>query len=176
VISIYSLILAGTLIIGYTDIRWRTIPNAILIPLGVVVLLYKLMLGFEPFLWALFYALFWFGIGLIFYLIGGMGGGDVKFMAVIGAWLGIQNTYMILILASLLGFIWGLFIYTGLGILKSRIKTFGTGLYLKITSTRGDVGWERLPDDINAPAPKTAIPLGTCLAVAVIAQQLYMIF
>ncbi len=43
------------------------------------------------------------GIFFLFFVVGGMGGGDVKLMAAVGAWAGVKHVTPILVAAALAG-------------------------------------------------------------------------
>jgi leader peptidase (prepilin peptidase)/N-methyltransferase len=75
------------------------------------------------------------GVGLVFFLIallsrGGMGGGDVKLGAVIGAFVGPLHSVLVFILSSLAGGLWaiGLLLFRGAG-RKTEVR-FGPFLAL----------------------------------------------
>src|SRR5262249_2150922 len=55
-------------------------------------------------------ALCGFGLLLPMYLIGGMGAGDIKLMAAVGAWLGLPLTFYVFIAASLAAGIYALIV------------------------------------------------------------------
>ncbi|MCA0987530.1 A24 family peptidase [Guptibacillus algicola] len=84
-------ILASTLLISlYTDIRNRKILNIVTFPamlLGVVY--YTITLGFEGLLFSVAGLLVGFLLLIIPYLLGGMGAGDVKLLASVGALTGV---------------------------------------------------------------------------------------
>lgn len=96
--------LVVVLIATATDLRWRRIPNWLVLPF--------LIAGFAVSGWfhgwdgigqsAEGMALGLFVFGLIFW-VGGMGAGDVKLCAAIGAWVGPQQMLMALIFISLAG-------------------------------------------------------------------------
>lgn len=96
--------LVVVLIATATDLRWRRIPNWLVLPF--------LIAGFAVSSWlhgwhgvaqsAEGMALGLFVFGLIFW-VGGMGAGDVKLCAAIGAWIGPQQMIMALIFISLAG-------------------------------------------------------------------------
>ena len=96
--------LAVVLIATATDLRWRRIPNWLVFPFFIA--------GFAVSGWlhgwhgmaqsAEGMALGLFVFGLIFWM-GGMGAGDVKLCAAIGAWIGPQQMIMALIFISLAG-------------------------------------------------------------------------
>lgn len=88
------------------DIKTRRIPNWLTVPTFVAGLLYHIITGG----WSgLGFALGGFGVGfgilLILWLIGGGGGGDVKLMGAIGAWLGAPITIIIFIGSALFALI-----------------------------------------------------------------------
>jgi leader peptidase (prepilin peptidase)/N-methyltransferase len=107
---IYALLTSALLIVALIDLDHRIIPNIITLPgmavgvglsMGVLPLtplasLFGLMIG-----------------GAIFYLIalvskGGMGGGDIKLIAMIGAFLGLQGGLFTIFASALLGSVVGL--------------------------------------------------------------------
>src|SRR5207237_1166536 len=59
--------------------------------------------------------LFGFGILVPFYLLGGMGGGDVKLMAAVGAWLGLPLTFAVFIASSLVAGLYALVLVLAYG-------------------------------------------------------------
>jgi prepilin peptidase CpaA len=103
-------IVGFTLATAYTDTyRWK-IPNKLTLPFFGLGLVYQLMFwGFGT--WkglmethGLLDGLMGFGLGfglyLVLWLVAGGGGGDVKLMGALGAWLGLKLTFW-LIIASL---------------------------------------------------------------------------
>lgn len=113
---------SACLIIALTDLRTQIIPDKVTIPLLIFFLmvspfrestgqLFSLNLKINPYINSLLNAL----LGTVacggFLLLlaelsnGGMGGGDIKFMAAAGAYLGWYNAFMVLLLGSILGII-----------------------------------------------------------------------
>lgn len=88
---------AATLV---SDWRWRRIPNGLTVPALVLALVFHTavagMIGIKS---ASLGFVVGFGVMFLLWLIGGGGGGDVKLLAALGAWLGPGLT-MILYLAS----------------------------------------------------------------------------
>jgi prepilin peptidase CpaA len=89
-------------IAGYYDIRFRRIPNWLVLPC----ILLGIALNSFLFEWAGLKSSL-LGVGLAFivyfpmYLLRGMGAGDVKLMAALGAWLGMPLTFYVFIASSL---------------------------------------------------------------------------
>ncbi|MFZ5591776.1 MAG: prepilin peptidase, partial [Bacillota bacterium] len=96
-------------------------------------------------------------------LAGGMGGGDVKLAAGIGLWLGLYRTWLVFILAAVLGLCWGLLRLYRQRMLATWWEELRTG------------GWRQrhLPEDDAVPPPPGAVPFGACLAVAAWVVVLY---
>jgi prepilin peptidase CpaA len=95
-------IFAGVAITAVTDVWKFKVYNALTLPLLLSGLIYHGCMGGMPEFTASFFgALFGFGILLAFYLMGGMGAGDVKLMAAVGAWLGMPQTFCVFIASSL---------------------------------------------------------------------------
>jgi prepilin peptidase CpaA len=92
-----------------TDIHCRTVHNALTLPLLAVGLLYNaVQFGGAGLLAGTQGALVGFAIMIGFYALGGMGAGDVKLMAAIGAWFGVPATCAVAILGGLAGGVYAL--------------------------------------------------------------------
>jgi len=98
------LILLFLLIAVYYDLKWRRIPNFLTFSLIIVGFTLNLITGGIS---ALYYSLLGFVIGagffFIFFLIGGMGAGDVKLMGGIGALLGFETVIKALFYIAFVG-------------------------------------------------------------------------
>jgi prepilin peptidase CpaA len=97
-----AVVLVAALVTAVTDLWKFKVYNILTIPLLISGLVYHSfdggMAGFQE---SLLGASFGFGALLGFYVMGGMGAGDVKLMAAIGAWLGLPLTFYLFIASSL---------------------------------------------------------------------------
>lgn len=153
------------LVIAWTDYRRHWVPNAITVPMFLAAIAYAVYQG--NITDALAGAGVAFLAGLICFIIGGMGGGDVKLLAALGAWFGLGGIYPVVLIACSIGVVWGLAKIVRTGQLRQRMGIFFRGLYLRLVyNAQGSISFPKLPEDIKAPIPKDAIPFGTCLAVA----------
>jgi prepilin peptidase CpaA len=97
-----TIVSAGVLVAAATDLWKFKVHNALTVPLGLMGLIYHACVGGWPGLGASFLgAAFGFSILFLFYVMGGMGGGDVKLMAAIGAWLGAPLTFVVFMVSSI---------------------------------------------------------------------------
>ena len=99
--TVLTLALLGAAI---TDVRSSKIPNLITFPLMLVGLIaHGYFNGLEGFL----FSLKGFGIGFsllfIFYMLGGMGAGDVKLMGAVGAIIGPTDVFVAFLTTACLG-------------------------------------------------------------------------
>lgn len=79
-------LLALLLISGYTDLRCRKVYNAVTFPaIGIGLLLNPVLFGIPGLKSALIGFAVGFGLFLLIYVLGGIGGGDVKLVGAIGA-------------------------------------------------------------------------------------------
>src|SRR5579883_1400750 len=100
----FGLMLAISIPVVITDLRFRRIPNwscAALFVAGVVASGFEQ--GMRGILWSLGGALAGLVAFLIFYALGGMGGGDVKLMAACGSVIGLGGMPVALVLAAIAG-------------------------------------------------------------------------
>lgn len=114
---VYALLYSALLVVTFIDLAHQIIPNEITLPgivVGMIAASFILPQGF----WSSFIG-FLLGGGL-FYLIAdlshrilkqeGMGGGDIKLIAMIGAFLGWQSVLLTIFIGALLGSLVGLFL------------------------------------------------------------------
>lgn len=94
------------LAIGW-DLKQRRIPNGLTVPAAAAGILFHAL---APAGQGIAFALAGLIIGgtllLALFLMGGMGGGDVKLMAALGAWLGPTATLNLFVLTAAAGAIW----------------------------------------------------------------------
>lgn len=99
------LFLSLLIIITVSDIAYMLIPNKILLPFAVILVLLRLIVPLTPW-WSSFVgAVIGFGVlfAIAFVSKGGMGGGDIKLFFVIGIVLGPMKTLLTLFFASVIG-------------------------------------------------------------------------
>lgn len=155
--------LGPALIAAYTDVRRYIVDDRVSISILLAGLAAAILTG------RLGDALLGAGIigGLLLAccLAGGMGGGDLKLGTALGAWFGL-NGLCVLLLACVMGVVWGLVKLGRKGRLVSWLRSLGSGLWLRVFyGVRGTVPLGRLPDE-KTPAPPEAVPFATCLVAA----------
>jgi prepilin peptidase CpaA len=92
-------VLAAVLVAAVTDVWKFKVYNALTLPLLGAGLFYH---GFHHEIGdSLIGILFGFAALVPLYIVGGMGAGDVKLMAAVGAWLGLPLTFYVFIASSL---------------------------------------------------------------------------
>ena len=86
------------------DLRFRRIPNWLTFPAMIVGIAYHTYFGGIPaFFLSLGGLLLGFAVFFVFYAIGGMGAGDVKLMAAIGALLGPKDVLFAALYTAIAG-------------------------------------------------------------------------
>jgi prepilin peptidase CpaA len=97
---------AFTLAAAVTDLRTRRLPNWLTVPAFAAALVFH---GVSGGLSGLGEALAGFAVGFgalfVLWLIGGGGGGDVKLMGALGAWLGPKGTLLVFFLSAVFALI-----------------------------------------------------------------------
>jgi prepilin peptidase CpaA len=124
-----STMLISTIVIGIGivacafDIRTRRIPNALTFSAALCGLVFHAAnsgtAGAQLAAGGWVVGLF---VLLPFFALGGMGGGDVKLVAALGAWLGPSQTFWVAIYAGIAGGVLGLFVALAHGYLKTAIS------------------------------------------------------
>ena len=125
---VYAVVATSLVIITAIDIEHQIIPDVITLPgiaFGLIVGICAI--GYKDSLLGLFLG------GGLFYLLavlsnGGMGGGDIKYIAAVGALLGWQKVLLVIFIGAFLGSIVGLFLITIQK--KSRKSTIPFGPFL----------------------------------------------
>jgi prepilin peptidase CpaA len=99
-----SIVLAAALIAAVTDVWKFKVYNTLTLPLMASGLIYQFSVGgLNGLSQGVLGVLFGFFALIFFYVMGGMGAGDVKLLSALGAWLGMPLTFYIFIASSLLG-------------------------------------------------------------------------
>jgi len=102
--AVVPLVIVVIAIAAYTDWRWRLIKNILTIPaIALGLLLHLLGNGWPGLTFALLGLAVGFGLMMIPFVFGQMGGGDVKLMAALGSLLGayaIMNVFLYTTLAG----------------------------------------------------------------------------
>jgi Flp pilus assembly protein protease CpaA len=110
---------------AWTDVRTHRIPNLLNLFCALAGLGYQMgawgLHGLEDGLLGL---LLGFVLMIGFYLLAGMGAGDVKALAALGAWLGPWNTFLLFILMGLSGFPLVIVFLWHRGLLFDKIRRF----------------------------------------------------
>src|SRR5687767_13524804 len=122
-----SLVAAVALVTGFiaclTDLRDRRIPNVLTFGAAALALVFHGVVGGLSGLQSA--ALGWIAgtaMFLPFFLLGGMGGGDVKLLAALGAWMGPRDAFYLAIYASLAGGVMAIAVAIGRGYLTTAFR------------------------------------------------------
>jgi len=100
-----------TAVAAFLDAGWKRLPNWLTVPACLLGVAFHAVIGGmrqgpPGILKGLLFSLGGFAIGfvvlLVLWLIGGGGGGDVKFMGALGAWLGPTRTLAVLVVTLVL--------------------------------------------------------------------------
>ena len=120
----------------FTDLKSRRIPNWLVLPFMVAGIVCSVVMHGWHGLWI---SLAGFGLGAllygVLYMLGGMGMGDVKLVAAIGAWIGPSQLILSVVMTGIIGGVmavgWALMggflgeLFTGTGDLFSGFKNRG---------------------------------------------------
>lgn len=165
----YGYLLAVLLIATFTDVKFRRIPNVLTFSTMLVALLvYTLMSGWSGMLFSLKGLACGFGVLLLPYLLGGMGAGDVKLMASVGAVLGAADTLIAFLVIALLGGVVSVAALILRGELLGELKR----LWNAFCGMFGGLGIAALRVD-RPTLEREGLPYGAVIAVGTVAFEIY---
>jgi prepilin peptidase CpaA len=147
--------------IAWGDIRTRRIPNYLTLATALTGLAYGLTFhGWAGLGDGLLGLGLGFGFLLIPYILGGMGAGDVKALAALGAWVGMERTFYLICYMGLAGGLLTLGLLWWKGLLWQKLRQAWVGL----------LNWVLCRPDKTKPASPPSqltpgIPYGVALAL-----------
>jgi prepilin peptidase CpaA len=148
-----------TLAAAISDFRSRRIPNAMTVPFFVAGLVYQgVANGWSGLADAGLAFLIGFGTLFVLWLVGGGGGGDVKLMGALSAWLGVSLTIRVLIV-SILFVIAGTFGVVLLSIGRRGVRRTKDKFVAQTVVSRGKVKGETVVDRQQRRVMAFAIPV-----------------
>jgi prepilin peptidase CpaA len=118
-----ALILAFVLTVAVGDIRWRKIPRSLTTLAVAAGLVFHLVHG--GFASALIATLIAFGVGLSFFQLGAIGGGDVKLITALGALLGLDRWILAMEVAVVAAALIGIAQAVRRGMLRQMLRNIG---------------------------------------------------
>ena len=181
-VAIPLMITAGVAILaGLVDFARFRIPNRITVPFLVCGLVYHGVTGGLEGLW---YSgggcLVCFLVVLVLYLMGAMGAGDVKFMAGIGAWLGVHAALFVFLIAALATGLYSMIVMVwqgGLGRLVVALNVVLCQIYRFKVVAKHLAGVESIESIINSQdRRRRLVPFGAMLAGGVLAVVFWKSF
>ena len=116
-------VLSIGLIACVTDLRTRRIPNVLTFGAAALALVFHAIVGGLPGVQSA--ALGWLAgvaVFLPFFMLGGMGGGDVKLLAALGAWMGPRDAFWLAIYASVAGGVMAVAVAVARGYLTTALR------------------------------------------------------
>ena len=118
-----ALVLAFAMTAAVGDIRWRKIPRSLTTVAVAAGLIFHMVHG--GFASALIASLIAFGVGLSFFQLGAIGGGDVKLITALGAMLGLDRWIVAMEVAVLAAAAIGLVQAVRRGMLRQMLRNMG---------------------------------------------------
>lgn len=159
---IIGLLLLLLFVAAWQDIRSRRIPNALVFPGAVAGILLNFLLPHEMGGLGILASLAGLGVGLVLllplYLLRAMGAGDVKLMAMTGAFLGVQSTISAMLYVLLAGGVLALMVAGYRGKLRKLLQSLKMMLLIRLAGS--SMGNHPVPD-VNLPS----LPYGVAIAV-----------
>jgi prepilin peptidase CpaA len=168
-------VLVAVSISAVIDVWKFKVHNLLTLPLLVSGLVYHgVMDGPLGFASSLIGVLFGFAMLIFFYLMGGMGGGDVKLLAAVGAWLCIPLTVYVFLAASLAAGLYAIvvvFLYGTVGETWVNLKI----VWYRLVAVGRHLGADgSVEAEVNRPDRRgRVIPFAAMVAVGLIATLLW---
>ena len=154
------------LVVGcVTDLRTRKIPNELVLAILVTGWLFALAVSqdaMRALVMSLAGTAVGFGIWILFYVVGVIGAGDVKFFAAAGAWLGPGATWRAALVAAVAGGVLAIVVL----IMEKRLGA----VLRRITLAASSRTLVSVPEQAIAPGEsRRPLPYGVALAIGALA-------
>ncbi len=166
---IFATVVLSLTVATVIDLRSQRIPNLLTFPTALTALAYHLLIRGPQGLWFSLAGL-GLGFGLMFapFLLRVMGGGDVKLLAAVGAWIGPQLVLVAFLLTSLAGGVYAL-------VVLARRRNVLHGVLLRLRAAlcavcaTGEFYYQPAAESVGLPklCYGLAIALGTVAAMTV---------
>jgi prepilin peptidase CpaA len=166
-----TIVLVAAFVAAITDIWKFRVYNALTLPLLALGIAYHgVVSGLAGFSDSLLGALFGFSSLIVVYALGGMGAGDVKLMAAIGAWLGMPLTFFVLIASSMVAGVYAVVLVVWWGRVGETVVNLHI-LWLRLTTIGRYLGADdRVETEIRRPDRRSrVIPFAAMVATGLIA-------
>ena len=160
-----TLTILTALIAIFYDLKYRLIPNFITIPsVFCGICIHTISSGSTGLYSSALALLIGSGIFIIFYLLGGMGAGDVKLIGGVGALVGLEMMGAVLIFTAFIGGVMGLYKIIAVKVIKEYKKSNYTGYTQKKQKYN-------INQQINP--MKTTIPYGVAIGLATLVTIIF---
>jgi prepilin peptidase CpaA len=162
-----AVVLTASLTLAFIDVWKFKVHNVFIYPLLLAGLVYHGVSHGAPGLAdSLLGALLGFGILLPFYALGGMGGGDVKLMAAVGAWLGLLPTFAVFLASSLVAGLYALILVVAYGRVRETWLNLQIG-WLRVKALGRQLGADdRIETEVKQPdRGRRLIPFAAMVAL-----------
>jgi prepilin peptidase CpaA len=106
-----------------TDLRTRRVPNALTFPAALAGLAFHLFAhGFSGLGWSVAGALLGLLVFLPMFALGGLGAGDVKLAAAVGAWVGVPDVLVFAVAGAIAGGVLATIVGLATGYLRQAVR------------------------------------------------------
>jgi prepilin peptidase CpaA len=169
-------VLVAVSIAAITDIWKFKVHNLLTLPLLVSGLIYHGAVdGVDGFVKSLIGVLFGFAVLIFFYLLGGMGGGDVKLLAAVGAWLRVPLTFYVFIAASLAAGLYAIIVVFLYGTVGETWVNLKIAWYRLVAVSRHLGADDRVEQEVNRPDRRgRVIPFAAMVALGLVGTLLWI--
>jgi prepilin peptidase CpaA len=167
-------VLIGTCVGAVTDVWKFRVYNSLTFPLLASGLLYHgFVEGWSGLASSSLGVCFGFAILIIPYLLGLMGAGDVKLMAGVGAWLGLEVTVVVFVISSLVAGVYAVVLILYRGRIRESLSTLKLILY-RMASLGMHFGKEDLVETLSEGDDRRlrVIPFGAMIPLGVMGAML----